>query len=263
MTMVITSITEWQRIRATMFSMNKSLGLFMTMGNLHAGHIHLLQRSLADNDTTVMSLFVNPTQFNDKNDFKNYPCTLDNDIKLCEEIGVDYILYLEYEDYYPDDYQYQIQETQISKLFEGEIRLGHFVGAMTIIMKVILLTKAHRCYFSEKDYQQLLLVQGLVKAFFLDIDVVACPIIRDAYGVPHSSRNNLLSESAYALAKQFINIFHTYKDNKVIQDKLGKIKIKVEYVADFKGRKIIAVQIGKIRLIDNIEIDKIAANENR
>ncbi|MBW5802678.1 4-phosphopantoate--beta-alanine ligase [Coxiella endosymbiont of Ornithodoros amblus] len=249
MTKAIESLNDWQLIRETLNDF--SIGFVPTMGNLHAGHLSLLERSKCENEITVLSLFVNPTQFNDKNDFKNYPRTFDQDIAMAKENELDYVLTPTNEALYPDHYTYKITNTTINNQ-EAEFRPHHFDGMLTVVMKLLLLTKPTRAYFGEKDYQQLRLVKGLVQAFFLDTEIIGCEIVRDEFGLPLSSRNRRLTENQYKLAQRFSEIFHSGTSCEDIKKSLIHEGIKVDYVEDYDDRRFAAVYIGNIRLIDNL-----------
>jgi len=246
---LIQQISEWKSIRK---NIHPTIGFVPTMGNLHAGHASLLKRARQENEITVLSLFVNPTQFNDKNDYQRYPRTLDADLEWARQLGIDYVFSPQYEDLYPDNYHYQVNENNISQILEGEYRPGHFAGMLTVVLKLLSLVQATKAYFGEKDYQQLQLVRGLVEAFFLDTEIVGCDIIRESSGLPMSSRNNLLNSAEKNLAEKFANIFKELKlpTHAVIQQ-LENAGIKVDYIQDYDNRRFAAVKVGNIRLIDN------------
>lgn len=249
---IFKKITKWRDFRGSMPA-NKSIGLVMTMGNLHFGHANLLKRSIQENDITILTIFINPTQFNDKNDFVNYPRTLEQDLQLAEQLGIDYVLRPEYEDLYPDDYKYKIFENELSKIMEGVNRPGHFVGVLTVVMKLLLLVKADRAYFGAKDFQQLKLVDGMAKAFFLDTEVVPCEIIRDKNGVALSSRNNLLNAEQYEQAKCFAKLLASDLPVEEVKKQLEAQGITVDYIEEYAGRRFGAIWAGNVRLIDNVE----------
>lgn len=250
---VINNITEWQNVR-NQFD-GSSLGFVPTMGNLHPGHASLLEKAREENDFVVLSIFTNPTQFNNPKDFEKYPKTLTEDFQLAKSLKVDYVFAPTVESLYPDNYQYRVTENFLSLDKEGEYRPGHFTGMLTIVLKLLLLIKPHRVYFGEKDYQQLQLVKGLVRAFFLNIDVIQCPTIRDLTGLPLSSRNSLLTTQQWPLAIKFAEIFaKTHLPCEQIQRELEKQSISVDYLLDQNQRRFIAVKIGDIRLIDNREL---------
>ena len=164
------NLNEWQQVRTS--SLNaQSIGFVPTMGNLHAGHASLFARSKQENDCAVASLFINPTQFNQPADFKHYPRTLDADLALLEQMGVDHCLLPDEQAMYRDGYRYQLDENQLAHQMEGRQRPGHFTGVLTVVMKLLNLVKPTQAYFGEKDYQQLQLIRGMVDAFFMDITI--------------------------------------------------------------------------------------------
>jgi pantoate--beta-alanine ligase len=242
---------EWMHFRKNL-PIESTLGFAPTMGNLHAGHASLFLTSKKENKYTVSSLFVNPTQFNQADDFKHYPRTLEADLQLMEETGVDFCILPTEKAIYPDQYNYQIQEQQLCQLMEGTHRPGHFNGVLTVVMKLLNLTKPHRAYFGEKDYQQYVLIREMTKAFFMDVEIIACPIIREPSGLAYSSRNNRLSKEQKALAEVFAQLFQQ-KDKTCaqIQKELEAKDIAVEYIEEYEQRRFAAVRIGEIRLIDN------------
>ncbi|MBS0287917.1 MAG: pantoate--beta-alanine ligase [Proteobacteria bacterium] len=248
---VIHAIENWQGIRSNIEPI-KSIGFVPTMGNLHLGHASLLAKARAENDISVLSIFVNPTQFNNKADFEKYPKTLEEDLQIAKECGVDYVLVFEKDALYPDDYQYQVHETNISTLLEGKFRPGHFTGVLTIVLKLLMLVKATRAYFGEKDFQQLVLVQGMVRAFFMDVKIIACPTIRLESGLAFSSRNNRLTKDEFNKAETFAKLLASKAPLANIIDALEQAGISVEYLEKWQDRLLAAVTVGEIRLIDNI-----------
>lgn len=249
MTRVVKSLINWKAIRKNLNDF--SIGFIPTMGNLHAGHMSLVNRSKQENAITVLSLFINPTQFNNTNDFENYPRTLDQDIIMAKENKIDYVFAPTNEAIYPDQYAYKITNTTMHKQ-EAEFRSGHFDGVLTVVMKLLLLVKPTRAYFGEKDYQQWQLIKGLLEAFFIDIEIIACEIVRNEFGLPLSSRNRRMTDAEYRLARRFSEIFHLDTSCEEIKQALIQEGIKVDYVEDHNGRRFAAVYIGDIRLIDNI-----------
>jgi pantoate--beta-alanine ligase len=255
---VFETLAQWISCRATLPA-HHSLGFVPTMGNLHKGHSSLLKRSKAENDATIASLFINPTQFNNASDFANYPKTLENDLKLMEEVGVDFCILPREADIYPAGYRYRIQESPLAQTMEGLHRPGHFDGMLTIVMKLLQLTKPTRAYFGEKDYQQYLLVQGMCHDFFLNVDIIPCPTIREHSGLAYSSRNALLSPSQKNQAEQFAQIFHqTHQSCEAIIQELRSLGIEVEYIEEAQGRRFAAVKIGSVRLIDNYLLSEVS-----
>lgn len=244
------NVNEWIHFRNTL-SPDLSLGFAPTMGNLHAGHASLFLASSKENHYTVSSLFVNPTQFNNPDDYKHYPRTVDADLELMTQNGVDFCILPNENEIYTDGYAYQVQENRLGQLMEGKHRPGHFNGVLTIVMKLFNLVKPTRAYFGEKDYQQLLLIQGMVKALFMDIEIKSCPTVREKSGLACSSRNNRLTPNQREIADEFAKIFHQNKSSAMISKELEALGITVEYIEEFQGRRFAAVKIGDIRLIDN------------
>jgi pantoate--beta-alanine ligase len=248
---IFKSLTAWKKHRK---NIDDDIGFIPTMGNLHAGHASLIKHSVAENKHTVLSIFVNPAQFNNQDDLKNYPRTLDNDIALAESLGVNDILIPEANELYVDNYRYQIHETKLSDELEGKYRPGHFAGMLTVVMKLLMLVRPRRAYFGEKDFQQLQLVQGMVQAFFLDTDIIACETVRNEQGLALSSRNNRLSSTQYQQALKFPTLLNANKSCEMIKKDLMTAGFKVDYVAEQAGRCLAAVYVDDIRLIDNIQI---------
>lgn len=253
MTEVITTLPDWQKIRKS-FSEIETVGFVPTMGNLHAGHQSLLQQSLAQNNLTVLSLFVNPTQFNDQSDLEKYPRTPEADLQLAHSLGVDYVFSPSYQELYPDHYRFQVTETTISQQLEGASRPGHFTGMLTVVLKLLLLVKPTRAYFGEKDYQQLELVKSMVNALFVETEIIACPTVREASGLAMSSRNQRLNEHERKLANLFAQGILSCKTQEALIAYLQAHQIPIDYVQIWENRLLAAVQIGKIRLIDNVRL---------
>jgi len=251
---IIEAVTAWQAVRKSTIFMDNTIGLVPTMGNLHAGHQSLLQRAKQENDITVLTIFVNPTQFNDPADLANYPKTFANDIQIAEANKIDYVFAPCYQDMYPDQYHYKISESELSKKLCGQYRAGHFDGVLTIVLKLLQLVKAHNAYFGEKDYQQLQLVKGLTEAFFIDTKIIACPTVRDENGLALSSRNNLLSNEQLALARHFPALLGSKLTIVEIIKQLTALNFSVEYVEEHFDRRFGAVKLGNVRLIDNFRL---------
>lgn len=255
MTKIISSVKEWQDLRQRIPSKQR-LGLVPTMGNLHPGHLSLMAKSRQDNDLTVVSIFVNPTQFNQACDFEHYPRTLDEDISLLQQAQVDYCFLPSHEEIYPDHYRYRMDEYDFSKMLEGEHRPGHYAGVLTIVMKLFHITQAHHAYFGEKDFQQYQLIHDMAQAFFMPIQVHVCPTIREASGLAYSSRNRRLSVEEKKQAEHFAQIFHQPQWSlDKIKNQLEKAKIQVEYLTSNQQRRYAAVHIGPVRLIDNYAME--------
>ena len=248
---IFNSIDEWRIVREKI-PQHLTLGFVPTMGNLHPGHLSLVTASQRENDLSVVSIFVNPTQFNQPQDFKKYPRTLDADLELLEKHGVTNCLLPDESSMYTDHYRFQINETQRSLIMEGTHRPGHFSGVLTIVLKLLNIIHPTNCYLGEKDYQQFQLIRDMVNAFYLPTKIKVCPTIRETSGLAFSSRNNLLSPQEKILAEQFAKIFHTKTLTcQQIITELTKLKIKVDYIEEHEQRRFAAVFIGEIRLIDN------------
>ena len=164
------------------------------MGALHAGHASLVKRSVVENDATVVSVFVNPTQFNDKNDLKNYPRTLEADCELLEQLGVGYVFAPSVEEVYPEPDTRLFSYPPIDSVMEGERRPGHFNGVCQIVSKLFYMTEPDVAYFGEKDFQQVAVIRAMVEDLKLPVKLIPCPIVREESGLAMSSRNTLLTE---------------------------------------------------------------------
>lgn len=188
----------------------KKIGLVPTMGALHEGHASLVRRSVKENGITVVSVFVNPTQFNDKNDLKNYPRTLDADCQLLDACGADYVLAPSVEEMYPTPDTRQFEFPPVSTVMEGAHRPGHFNGVCQVVSRLFYIVKPNRAYFGEKDWQQIAVVKAMVKQLGLKVQIVECDIVRDADGLARSSRNTLLAKDERAIAP---TIYKTLKES--------------------------------------------------
>jgi len=249
---VIRDIGAWTELRRSLGE--ATLGFVPTMGALHRGHVSLMERSRAENDATAVSVFVNPTQFNDPRDLKNYPRTFEVDVAEAEGAGVDYLLAPEYEALYPEGYRYRVSENALSAVLCGASRPGHFDGVLTVVLKLLNIARAHRAYFGEKDYQQCLLVQGMAEAFFLQTKIVACPTVREPDGLAMSSRNVNLAPKERALAPRFHQALKAGPSVDQIKAALAAAGFEVDYVEERQGRRFGAVRLGKVRLIDNVPL---------
>jgi len=254
MTKVIKGLNKWKDLRRSKVFHNKTVGLVPTMGALHDAHIALIKKSIQQNDITVVTIFVNPTQFNNQKDFKNYPITIKEDLSKLKKLKVDYLLMPEYEDIYPDSYEYKVVESNFSKILCGKFRPGHFDGVLTVVLKLLNLVKPDRAYFGGKDYQQLKLIERMVKAFFIDIKIVALPTVRTKEGLALSSRNLKLSEEQKIRAIEFPKSLASSLSNDKIKLLLRKKGFKVEYIEQIENRRFGAVYLGNVRLIDNVKI---------
>jgi len=234
-----------------------STGFVPTMGALHEAHLALLRRAKAENDRAWASIFVNPAQFGDSGDFDRYPRSIEQDLAMLRAAGCDLAFVPGAGEIYPDGFRYRVTESELGLELEGASRPGHFDGVLTVVLKLLLLTRPERAYFGEKDYQQLRLVEGLVQAFFLDTRIVRCALVREPDGLAMSSRNRLLSPAERAKAPEFHRVLaQSLADRRPAEDAaaaLGHAGFEVDYVADREGRRLAAVRLGRVRLIDNVE----------
>lgn len=190
----------------------KSIGLVPTMGALHAGHASLIRRSVSENDITVVSDFVNPTQFNDPNDLLRYPRTFEADCQLVEAIGADYIFYPSVEEMYPEADTRTFSYPPIDSVMEGPRRPGHFNGVCQIVSKLFYAVNPDRAYFGEKDFQQIAVIKAMVANLKIPVTICPCPIVREADGLALSSRNALLSADERNLAVNISKILFASKE---------------------------------------------------
>lgn len=188
----------------------KTIGLVPTMGALHDGHASLVKKSVEDNDITVVSVFVNPTQFNDPKDLNTYPRTVDEDCKLLESVKADYVFVPAVEEMYPRPDTRHFEYPPISTVMEGAHRPGHFNGVCQVVSRLFYITRPDKAYFGEKDWQQIAVIKAMVKALSINIKIIECPIIRDADGLARSSRNTLLSKEEREIAPM---IFKALKES--------------------------------------------------
>jgi pantoate--beta-alanine ligase len=232
----------------------KMIGFVPTMGALHRGHETLLEKARCENDLVVLSIYVNPTQFNDKKDFEKYPITWDADVALAKKNRVDVIFAPTFDSIYPDGYKYKLQETEFSLDLCGKNRPGHFDGVLTVVMKLLNLVRPTSAYFGEKDFQQLTLIRGMVKAFFLPYDIVPVPTVRETDGLAMSSRNVRLTPEQREKAPLIYKTLTSARSADEARDVFEKQGWVVDYVKDLNGRRFAAVHVGEVRLIDNVQI---------
>lgn len=250
MTQVFKTVSSWLDYKNQISG--KTLGFVPTMGALHSGHISLMQRSLRENELTLTSIFVNPTQFNDPKDLTEYPRTLTEDLQLISSIGVPFLLAPDSRDLYADQYKYKVMENEESRILCGAHRPGHFDGVLTIVLKLLNIVQPTHIYLGEKDFQQLRLIEGMVSAFFIPTRVVRCPTVREEDGLAMSSRNQKLNSQQRKLAAIFPKIL---KEAPSILEAVSQLKssgFEVDYVEDQYQRRLGAVRIGNVRLIDNV-----------
>ena len=238
---------------------NGAIGFIPTMGALHEGHAKLFKTSVAENETTVASIFVNRTQFNNADDFEKYPKTLEHDIQVCEECGISVLFLPEFQQIYPDNYRFKVTESPFSNILCGKFRPGHFDGVLTVVLKLFQIVSPDNAYFGEKDYQQFLLISEMTKAFFLKTNVIPVETVRESSGLAKSSRNVRLSETNKILASQIYKHLMSSEGLEKIKDELTALHIEVEYLEEHFGRRFIAAIIGGVRLIDNVKIGESGA----
>ncbi len=249
---ILTSVNEMHAFREA--CTGGSLGLVPTMGALHAGHLSLVRRSLAENTTTVVSIFVNPTQFDQATDLQQYPRQFDQDLAVLDECAVDAAFMPDYQSLYPDEFHYRVSENSLSQRLCGAHRRGHFEGVLTVVMKLFNIVRPKRAYFGEKDYQQLQLVLGMTQAFFLPVTIVPCPIVRETDGLAMSSRNRRLDADQRQKAPALFQTLNKADSAESARQVLEQLGFAVDYVEDFQGRRLAAASLGATRLIDNVPI---------
>jgi pantoate--beta-alanine ligase len=250
---VIRQLAEWSGHRRGVEFAGRSVGFVPTMGGLHAGHRSLLERARAENDRVVLSIFINPVQFDNPDDLARYPQTLEADLALAEGLA-DCVLVPTAAELYPDNYRFRMTEYTLSTKWEGAHRPGHFDGVLTVVLKLLNLVQPHRAYFGAKDWQQLQLVDGMVRALFLPVEIVACPTVRDTDGLALSTRNQHLNASARVQAAAFP---HLLRDSPSAAAAIAALRIagfEVDYVEDHDGVRLGAVRIAGVRLIDNVPL---------
>lgn len=257
----------------------KSVGLVPTMGALHAGHASLVKRSVAENDVTVVSDFVNPTQFNDLNDLEKYPRTLEADCRLLEACGVSFVFAPSVEEIYPEPDTRRFSFAPLDTVMEGIYRPGHFNGVCQIVSKLFDIVKPDRAYFGEKDFQQLAIIREMVKQMHFPLQIVGCPIVREADGLALSSRNARLSaeERKNALkisqtlfeSRNFAASHSVSETKQFVEEAINQAPgLRLEYFELVDGNTLqsiaswsdttyavgcITVYCGEVRLIDNIK----------
>jgi pantoate--beta-alanine ligase len=237
-----------------------TLGFVPTMGALHAGHVSLVRRSRAENDLTLVSIFVNPTQFDDPADLQQYPRPFDTDLETLNAEGADFVLRPHPRDVYSDEYRYRVAESRVSRELEGAHRPGHFDGVLTVVLKLLHIASAERAYFGEKDWQQLSLVRGMVDAFHVPTTIVACPTVREPDGLALSSRNQRLAPADRERAPIFYRILSSAPTAAAAAGELERCGFSVDYVEDRDGRRLGAVRLGAVRLIDNVPVKEHACS---
>lgn len=275
---VFESSIELTKVLLSYKEQGQSIGFVPTMGALHQGHVSLVKRSVSDNIITVASIFVNPTQFNDKTDLANYPRTLTKDLDLLAANGCDFVFTPSEKEMYPQEDTRKFSFGSLEEVMEGKHRPGHFNGVAQIVSKLFAIVPADNAYFGEKDFQQVAIIKKMVDLLKLPVNIVPCPILRENDGLAMSSRNMLLTESQRKTAPI---IYRTLLESVKKAGQVTVLELK-EWVTDTinknqdmqieyfdivneatlqsigawsdEGNKVgcIAVKVGKIRLIDNI-----------
>ncbi len=207
---VFKKIVDLQDALARAREKHQSIGFVPTMGALHAGHASLVQRAVGDNDISVVSIFLNPTQFNDKSDLEHYPQTFEADCKLLESVGATYVFAPSVEEMYPTADTRVFDFPPVTTVMEGEKRPGHFNGVCQVVSRLFDIVQPDRAYFGEKDWQQIAVVKRLVQFMGSNIDIIECPIVRETSGLAMSSRNERLTADERKLAA---NIYKTLKES--------------------------------------------------
>lgn len=259
----------------------KKIGFVPTMGYLHEGHLSLIKRAKAENEFVVVSIFVNPTQFGAGEDYETYPRDLERDAKLADSEGADVIFHPSVQEMYPKGYKTFVEVEEITTRLCGASRPGHFRGVTTIVAKLFNIIKPDRAYFGQKDAQQVVVVRQMVKDLNMDVEIIPCPIVREADGLAMSSRNTYLDDeerkAALVLSRSLFKaeemIRNGERDAKKVKEFIEGLigsepKARIDYVEvvdahtleeieKLKGEVLIAlaVKIGKTRLIDNIRLE--------
>jgi pantoate--beta-alanine ligase len=275
---VVNTVAELNAALATL--KREGVGFVPTMGALHAGHRSLVERARRENDTVVVSVFVNPTQFNDKNDLKNYPRTPEADCAILEAAGADIVFMPTVEDIYPEPDTRQFDFGMVDKVMEGATRPGHFNGVAQVVSRLFALVNPARAYFGEKDFQQIAVIKAMVEQLAIDIEIVECAIVRGEDGLALSSRNELLTPEHRAAAP---HIYATISQCAAKMESMSPAELTEWVVATIDENSLLktiyfeavdartmqrvekwsdseriqgccAVQAGNIRLIDNIRI---------
>lgn len=252
MTRIWNTMAEWLDQRAALTG--RSIGFVPTMGALHRGHASLVERCRRENEVAVVSIFVNPSQFNDPKDLDRYPRTLDTDLALLESLGADEIILPSASELYPHGYRFRVETDDGVPVMEGAYRPGFLPGVMTIVLKLLNLVRPHRAYFGEKDYQQLKVVTDMVQEFFIPTEIVPCATVREESGLAESSRNRLLSAEANAKAASLFRALTSAASPAEARAILEAQGFVVDYVEEHWGRRFAAVFLDGARLIDNVPI---------
>ncbi|MCQ2277050.1 MAG: pantoate--beta-alanine ligase [Bacteroidales bacterium] len=272
--LVINTVNELVKTAAALRGEGKTIGLVPTMGALHEGHLSLIRRAREENDVVFVSIFVNPVQFNNPDDLRKYPRTLDSDVQLIGDLA-DYVFAPSVEEVFPTPPTEEYHYGPVEEVMEGAARPGHFNGVGVIVGRLLKWTNPHKAYFGEKDYQQIAVIRQLVRICDIQSEIVPCPIVREPNGLAMSSRNRLLTPEQFELAANIHRILEASKQQPdvpqikaFVESEIGKIDaFKLDYfeiaddltlqtvnsLADAQGvMGFITVYVGEVRLIDNI-----------
>ena len=250
---VFNKIVDLQNALFLARKQGKKIGLVPTMGALHEGHASLITKSIGENDITVVSVFLNPTQFNDQSDFDRYPRTLEADSRLVEACGADYIFAPSVKDIYPSPDARHFEFPPVTTVMEGERRPGHFNGVCQVVSRLFYIVRPDSAYFGEKDWQQIAVVKQLAKYINSNVRIVECPIIRDPDGLAKSSRNSLLTKEERAIAPAIYQILresvgyaetHSLKETRnMVVVRINAIpELEVEYFEIVDGDSLLPVE---------------------
>jgi pantoate--beta-alanine ligase len=251
---ILETVAEVKRLRETWRVQGETVGFVPTMGALHKGHVSLIKRSSQECARSLVSIFVNPTQFNDPKDLERYPQPRAQDLELLEHTGASAVFLPPPREIYNDDYRFAVSENEVSGVLCGPTRPGHFAGVLTVVMKLLNIVEPQRAYFGEKDYQQLKLIQDMVRAFFIETEIVPCPTVRENDGLAMSSRNVLLTHDQRKLAPAMYRILKAAPTAEDAIHQLEDVGFVVDYVEEHWGRRFAAAHLGAVRLIDNVEL---------
>ena len=259
----------------------RSVGFVPTMGSLHEGHLSLVRKSKSENDITIVSIYINPSQFNDPNDFINYPQSIENDMSLLEKTNCDALFFPNTKEMYKDGFRpLDIDLGNLNLTLESKNRPGHFDGVIFIVNKLFKIINPNKAYFGEKDFQQLLIIKKLAQNYFTQISIISCPTIRENSGLAMSSRNQKLTKKQLDFAKKIFNLLKNTKEiikkNNVSASKIfvndffcQYEQITLDYfeiieesnfslvnsiITNKTYRIMIAFKAGEVRLIDNLKL---------
>jgi pantoate--beta-alanine ligase len=253
---VVRTIAEAREELAPLRS--RTIGLVPTMGALHEGHLALLRAARGANETVVMSLFVNPTQFGDDGDLARYPRDQDRDLALTRECGVDLVFAPSVDEMYPPGFQTWVDVTELGSILEGRFRPGHFRGVATVVLKLLSIVRPTRVYFGQKDAQQVEVIRRMIRDLALDVELSVVPTVRDVDGLALSSRNALLSPEERAAALGLPRALGTHDRDEALKALRSSNGVEIDYVevADFDPPALVgAVRVGSTRLIDNVVLE--------